>query len=424
MAKRIDCQCPTESCTPADSSFFFGFHDLCPWSPDNTHIAMLRYSSEIQRIPNGVDEAAICIWDPRSDGIRSVASTKAWNFQQGARLRWLSDGSLLFNVIEGGEARARVITDQAKVVKELPMAVGALSPDESLAISPSFGRLGRYWPAYGYSGAQAPGLDDPCPRDDGLWAIDVERQQKDLLLSIFDVASYGTGQIPVGPHFVTHPHFNRSGTRLAFMQRFFSADGGLFSRLFVCHPDGSELRLIASEKVSHFDWIDDDTIIIWARFMPAGIAKLRSRGVLNFPFVKPLVRIARAVRGPIKNSVLSEHYYQIPVEDPTQRKVIASDVLTADGHPMLHPSRPIMVSDTYPDENGMLNLFLYDFSKDTRIDIARFADGVTTKDSDLKCDLHPRWDRAGERVAIDICERGVRRLAIVDARPALALLAG
>ncbi|MGB4781513.1 hypothetical protein [Candidatus Methylomirabilis sp.] len=304
------------------------------------------------------------------------------------------------------------------------MAVDAMSSDQSLAISPSFGRLARYWRAYGYASAYAPSLDHPCPKDDGLWAIDVQADRKELILSIFDVASKETDQVPAGSHFLTHPHFNKSGTRVAFLHRFFSADGGLFSRLFVCRPNGNELELLASEKVSHFDWVDDDTLVVWARFMPEGIGRLRASGVLNRPILKQLVQVVRMFRGSLKNSILSEHYYRIPVENPTQRETIASNVLTADGHPMLHPSRPIMVSDTYPDENGVLHLFLYDFLKDTRVDIGDFNDGVTAGDSDLKCDLHPRWDRAGERIAVDICEKGIRRLAVVDARSALALLTG
>lgn len=422
MTKVINLPCPVEARTPRSSSLFFGFHDLCPWNPANTDVALLSCPATLLRVPDGTDWADVCIWNPSSNELRTVGGTTAWNFQQGARLQWLKDGTLLFNILDGTAAKSRIVDAEGHIVRELPMAVGVVSPDEAFAISPSFGRLGKYWKAYGYGGAIAPGLEDPCPKNDGLWAIDMKSGDTRLLVSISDIASASVSTIARANHFVCHPLFNRSGTRFAFMHRFFSADGALFTRLFVCRRDGSKLTLLASEKVSHFDWKDEDTLVVWSRFARGGLGNLRARGILNLPILKMAVKAARKMQGPLKARLLTEYYHLISVEDPERRDKVAPDVLLVDGHPMLHPQRPVMVSDTYPDSNRMLHLFLYDFDNSTYVEIGSFIHGVATTDIDLKCDLHPRWDRRGEKVAVDICEDGVRRLALVDARPALAAL--
>lgn len=416
----MEVDCPVVARTPTDASCFFGFHDLCPWNPWNAELAVLRVPKGLDRLPDGSDVAEVCVWDPATDSLRPVASTRAWNYQQGARMRWLRDGTLLFNVLEHGEARARIIDEDGTVRNTLPMAVAVLSPDETLAVSPSFGRLARYWRAYGYAGATAPHLDDPCPDDDGLWIMDMRSGERRLFFSIATLASVGVHANAGAQHFVSHPLFNREGTRIAFLHRFFSADGALFTRMFCCRVDGSELKLLASEKVSHFDWIDEDTLIVWSRFAPAGLGRLRAGGHLNLPGVRSLVHLARKAHGGLKAALLSEYYHVIPVDHPEQRRKVAAEVLHEDGHPMMHPSFNLMVSDTYPDAAGLLHLFLYDFDRDAQVSVGHFRHGVTASDTDLKCDLHPRWDRHGERVAVDTCEDGVRRLAIVDVRPALA----
>jgi hypothetical protein len=82
-----------------------------------------------------------------------------------------------------------------------------------------------------------------------------------------------------------------------------------------------------------------------------------------------------------------------------------------------------MVSDTYPDAENLLHLYLYSFDRDIRVNLISFEHGVTLRDESMRCDLHPRWNRAGDRISVDVCEAGIRRMAIVDVRPALQVLA-
>ena len=53
------------------------------------------------------------------------------------------------------------------------------------------------------------------------------------------------------------------------------------------------------------------------------------------------------------------------------------------------------------------------------IDIARVPHNPGSDNRDLKCDLHPRWDRANRRICVDAARDGVRQCLIFDAEQVL-----
>ncbi|MGA7857613.1 MAG: hypothetical protein WCA11_06795, partial [Terracidiphilus sp.] len=68
----------------------------------------------------------------------------------------------------------------------------------------------------------------------------------------------------------------------------------------------------------------------------------------------------------------------------------------------------------YPDQNGNLPVILYNPIRNLRTDAHVFAHKPRTSDSDVKCDLHPRWSRSERMVAVDTCEAGLRQVRILD----------
>jgi hypothetical protein len=107
-----------------------------------------------------------------------------------------------------------------------------------------------------------------------------------------------------------------------------------------------------------------------------------------------------------------------------KKERVAADAILVDGHLCIHPGGLMFVGDTYPGADNLLQLFLYSFETRRRVNICRFTHGARYKDGGLRCDLHPRWNRVGTKIAADICEAGVRRLAIVDATKAMEALVG
>ena len=411
--------CPVIGETPLSRAHFFGFHDVTPWSPTNDTLVVLRVDPDLRRLPHG-EVAEVCLWRP-GDPPGPVGATTAWNFQQGARAQWLPDGSLVYNVVEAGKLAAVRRGPTTRTEQRLAFSIGAVDGTGRETVSPHYGRLARYWPAYGVAGVESPSLDAPIPTDDGLWKLDIEADTCALFLSVHEVASYAPVSVSrTIPHFLTHPLYSPSGRKIAFMHRFFTADGAIYTRLLVVNRDGSGLRILAEEMVSHFCWRDDDTILVWTRRMAGAIAAARRRGWLASPLLRPALGFARRMRGGMKQTLARQYYYLVPVDDAASRKVMGRDSLSVDGHPMYRPGGRWLVTDTYPDPDRKQALILFDTRSGRRIDIGSFHADASVGDRDLKCDLHPRWDRSGRLVCVDTTRAGVRQCVIVDAGPVLS----
>ena len=415
--RRIDC--PVVAETPIDMACFFGFHDVTPWNPANDTLALLRVDPSLRTLPRG-EPAEVCLWRPGAPP-EPIGATAAWNFQMGARAQWLPDGRLIYNVVEGGKLAAVAFNPGTGTERRLPFSIGAVDGAGREAISPHYGRLARHWPAYGVSCASAPSVDAPTPDDDGLWRLDLTTGALSLFLSVAEVASFNpapvSGEVP---HFLSHPLYSPSGNRIAFMHRFFTADDALYSRFLAVDRDGANLRVLAEEKVSHFCWRDDDTILVWARGLPSAVAAVRRRGWLALPMLRPALRLARRARGGAKQMLTREYYVHLRIDSPAHGKVLGRGCLPEDGHPMYRPGGRWFVTDTYPDANRNQALILFDTRSGRRVDIGAHHAAPAFGDRDLKCDLHPRWDRSGRLVCVDTTRAGTRQCVIVDARPAMA----
>ena len=417
----IKISCPIVAQTPSDASYFFGFHDLSPWSADDELVVLHRFEGDLDALPSGRETAAIVVWDRRAGSFRTVGETATWNLQQGARACWVPGRArtIAYNRLVDGAMGSEFVDISTGARRTYPFAIGAIAPDGGSALSPHFGRLGRYWKAYGYQNVPPPpGLENPAPQDDGIWRLDLQSGKVELIIPIAALSEMDRNASGTRPYrFVTHIAFNPSGTRFVFYDRYISKDGALFSRLLSAKPDGSDLKVLATEKVSHFAWLDDDTLMVWMRKSMLPIASFRRAGILAMPLMKPLVDLARFARGRVKGALLQESYYELNALGAKPPQPLAAALFSEDGHPMVSPDGNWIVLDTYPDRSGMIPVMLYNRRRNARIDIGAFHHGVTSRNGDLKCDFHPRWNRAGTQVAGDICTGGRRAMVILDVTP-------
>ena len=58
-------------------------------------------------------------------------------------------------------------------------------------------------------------------------------------------------------------------------------------------------------------------------------------------------------------------------------------------------------------------LMLYDIASDRRIDLGKFYSPAIQL-SERRCDLHPRWNRAGTQICFDSVHEGSRQIYLMD----------
>ena len=397
---------------------FFGFHDISPWDQSNQRLLVhIVDHQQPLRVPNGQDYIQVGLWDPNIQSIDTIGETNAWNWQQGARLQWLptSKNTAIFNITVNGYLKASLVDFDTSITNILDFPCYVMHPKEKLYLSINFGRLHQFWPAYGAPGKLTGSEDINVPDDDGLFLVDLNSNTVRWKIGISDLVQLGHQVFKDNlPHFVSHPTFSPGGTRICFLHRFFTTDGSLYSRLVVCDLEGKNKKIIAEEKVSHFDWLNEDEIIVWTRFLPESVASARRTGLMSLKPLRPLINFARKMAPEVKQKLWKEAYYKINVVNG-KREIIGDKTLEQDGHPMISRDGKWILTDTYADPLSRIRkLILYNILTGERIDLAGLDSPIQFGDLDMKCDLHPRWDRENRLVCVDSTHTGLRQMHIFD----------
>lgn len=398
---------------------FFGYFDKCPWGPSpKTESLVLAHETDLyDRVPGERDEVAVGYLDTAtSTEFVPLATSRTWNLQQGAMLQWLpgAERTILYNDRDGDRAVACLLDLETKQTRRLERPVAALSHDGRTALSVSFGRLARTRPDYGYVGVTDPVQENPCPRDDGIWSLDIETGASHLLLSTHDVATFGpNGDPPGATHWINHLLFNRDDSRFCFLHRYENQAGTMYTRLLTCGRDGSNPLLLVAGMASHFDWRTSNELVAWA-----GERKLLQSSVhgaaRSLPIGKILKFTYRALGKPrfLKRRVLGDRYILFNDPDGT-RQDVGRGVLTCDGHCRFSPDGRWMLADTYPDTRGRISLLLFEWSTGKATEIAKFF-SPPKLDNEIRCDLHPRWGRDGRKICVDSAHDGSRQMIELD----------
>ncbi|MEA1927117.1 MAG: hypothetical protein U9N73_02840 [Candidatus Auribacterota bacterium] len=409
--------CPIRYHTTGPGSHFFGFHDLCPWDSADENLVILRTADELWRVPRAGDMARVCIWSPGGDAVRVIGETAAWNWQQGARQQWLPGdrARIIYNARKDNNFVSIIYDLESGKEEFLPYSIYSLSEDGRSAISPNFARLSRYYQSYGYAGGDHPGLSRPIPSDDGIYFLDLSAGSVKLILSLAEIAAYKPTVMDDSiPHFVTHPTINPSGTRFCFMHRYKLPGSGLYSRFMAADMDGSNLKILAEEKVGHFDWYDDDTILVWTRYLPAAARAARRNSIFSPSIKKTILKWLRRLHPAIKQKLYGESLYLVNADEPDDKRQVAAGILEQDGHPMFSHDRRWIITDTYPDKKRRQRLILYNLEDDIRYNIGNYISPEVFGDGGFRCDLHPRWNRGNNLICFDSAHTGKRQVYLVD----------
>ncbi|MDA0746981.1 MAG: hypothetical protein O2954_10710 [bacterium] len=368
--------------TTGPKHHFFGYYDKCPW--DATGRYLLGLATEfMDRSPTPEDEAEIGMVD-LADNNRwvPIEKTQAWNWQQGTMLHWLPtapDREIIYNAREG-DTYVSVIRDVfSGKTRTLPLPVYALSPDGRCAVTLNFSRVHRCRPGYGYAGVVDRWAEKNHPEEDGIYWMDLETGEHRLIVSLDQIGTFQPAETAQGmQNWFNHLQFNTDGTRFLFLHRWRVGKGSQ-TRLFTAYPDGSDVCCVSDhEMVSHFDWRDSEHILAWARRREVG-----------------------------------DRYFLF--QDRSDAiEVLGEGLLTVDGHCSYGPDRRWVLTDTYPNrETHARTLLLYDLEENRRVDIGQFYSPPEVT-GEIRCDLHPRWNRDGTQVCIDSVHEGMRQMYVMD----------
>lgn len=429
--------------TPASKHHLFGFHDLIASNKSGDKILSLE-TDICNRPPLAGEDFGVgyTLWQEQR--FIKLGTTVAMNYPQGGRQQWLNDTQFTVNNQIGGHWGTDIydVTNGAKVCS-LDSPTHCITKDSKWAFGINYSRLHRLG-GYGYIGLQDKSEDDAMPINDGIFKTEIASNKTELLVSIADIAKTdpATSANNGFHHYVTHLVLSPDSKRIAFLHRFFLADGGIRTRLMTVGVNGENIRCLACGFLSHFDWKDNESVYIWGR-AGSSMDAMRSNPVFSNPIIKPFLGIAKGMARKLMKRSKGMNMSFLMCKDRDEKSItpIAEGIITCDGHPMTCPiDRNICICDTYPLEDKHRDLFFYDFEKNERTNIGHFFMGDKQVDttlfkeytkgvdkkilslmspelfsftrSGLHCDLHPRWDANGKMAIFDSIHEGTRQIYI------------
>jgi len=390
---------PTRAITEGPHHHWFGYYDKREFDPSNRFVLSNQVSFE-GRAPTGNDSITVGYVDTQNkDQWHSIGTSQSWGWQQGCMLQWLGNRGdrIMWNDREGDQFVCRIFSMKDHSVKTLPRPIYTVSLDGRVGLSVDFRRIDNLRPGYGYDGLADPNVNKRAPEDSGIWRVDMETGESQLILSLAEIA-----QLPWPDgnrhaeawHYFNHLLINPSGNRFIVLHRYrpkfdpttLQFEGGFVTRMVTANLDGTDRYILdPSGYTSHFIWKNDDQVTMWTR--PQG----QPNGFYEFT-------------------------------DRTTKVIpVGHDKMPSNGHNTYLPApySDWILNDTYPDrETSRQTVYLYHVPSQQRFDLGHFPSPPNYR-GEWRCDTHPRSSDDGTLVAIDSPHLNGRQVQLLDIRSIL-----
>ncbi len=348
--------------------YFFGYYDKSPWDISDRYIICHK----VVKGAKANTSAEILLIDTKENyRIQIIGQTITWNYQQGSMIQWLGPDyskEIIYNDYQNGKYCAIIYNIVNKTQRIIPSNIYSVSPNGKFALSLDFVHLYHLRKSYGYYPYH---LDhnQKC-----IIHIDLDNGKINEIISFSNLLGINFKEnMRNAHHKVNHIMINPSGNRFLFLHRWIK-NQRKYSRLYSCQCDGSDLfSFMDFDMISHYYWKNDHEIIVF----------LRHHG--------------------------NSGYYML--KDQSQDIHPLWRDLHNDGHPSYSPDQLRIITDTYPDKKRYSTLYLNN-EKDVKV-INRFYHPFKY-DEDHRCDLHPRWNRKGNKISFDGVFEGNRALYVMD----------
>ena len=362
---------------------FFGYYGINPWDKSGRYHLALETEFD-DRKPESNDIAKVGVIDKQTSEFIPIAESPAFNLQQGSMMHWIDAGfgeEFTYNDYKDDTLISYAVNFKTKEKRRINGAVAAVSPNNKEGIGLNFERMSFCRPTVGYAHDRKDYKFINIPEDDGLYLLNFETGMSKLLISIKEVIDKSEYDLPKGrPAWFNHVLYNPSGNRMLFFGRIQSQNGsGFLTSLWTVNSDGSDLQnqVPFGYWVSHFDWKDDQTILI-------------------------------------TTDLFGEREYVEFTDGKKDFKVIGKGILTVDGHCSYSGDKKWILSDSYPQGDELLSeVFLYNIEKNEKVSLGKFHHDEKYKGV-IRCDLHPRFSNDGTTVTFDSVHEGVRQIYSID----------
>lgn len=361
-----------------DYEYFFGYYDKSPWDEANRYMLCLKVD-DTSKSPAPEGKADILLIDTeKNNEVTKLASTNTWNVQQGAMLQWLGpdfNEEIIYNDFRNGQYCSVILNIKTKAERIIDKPVYSVSNDGKYALTLDFSRLHRLREGYGYSNIEEITKDEKIPNSTAIWRVDLVNNEITPILSYLDFYNFETSEsMESAEHKVNHIMINPSGTRFMVLHRWFDGSSK-HTRLVTADMEGHHLYNLNDHKMtSHCFWKNDTEIIAYANRIETGTG-----------------------------------YYLF--SDLTSKVSQVLEGLANDGHPSYSPNGKYILTDTYPDRTRMASIYVAN-QKDIYTVAKVFA--PFKYDNEVRCDLHPRWNRDGTKISFDSVFEGKRRLYTIE----------
>ena len=411
MSKKIEKLCPITRVGHEKNEFFGYYNKTCFDTQDKRILALQsEFKDALIEPSRSVDVGYF-----QGKSFIKLDSTKAWNFQMGSQLQWLGDERIIYNTRGEDDSYQACLLDiktGQKTYYQRPLY--SLAPRNDYYLSVNYDRLYITHKTIGYPRLAGP-LQDLAlaPKDDGIFRVDIKSRESRLLLSYQDLFDFHHEKsMEKALHWVSHIEINPSSRRVLFLHRWSERVEDEFCfihRLITMDEQGGKLRLLedgehpiaqlekdfdpsaqgiydyekSDWQISHPMWKNDKEIIVW---------------------------------GPHAGHTGYQLYED---EEAGRVELLSPSLLSENGHMSYSPvNERFLLTDTYPNEENIRELLIYDCQEDILYVIARLYVPQLIKEN--RCDLHPRWSHDGLRVCIDSVHEDCRGMYLLDVSSVVA----
>lgn len=390
VSKKIKSEGNITRISPDDKEheYFFGYYDKSPWDITDRYMLCMKANDTWSDV-SPHEKADILLIDTQKNEndlgrVKKIAETRAWNVQQSCMLQWLGpdfSSKVLYNDYREGKYVSVILTLATMEEKVIPAAVYSVSRDGKFALTLDFSRLYELRPGYGYYNVPEKTKGIALPDTTAIWRVDLETGEVTSVLKYTDFANFqprAEMKEEGSVHKVNHIMLSPNGKRFMVLYRWFCGQRK-YTRLVTCNVDGTDMYVLSDDDmVSHCFWKNNSAILAFENKKKTGPG-----------------------------------YYLM--KDKTDKFVHCWPQFSNDGHPSYSPDGSLIVTDSYPNRARVASINLMDGNekKKTNTTIARvFA--PFKYDNDTRCDLHPRWNHAGDKICFDSVFEGHRGLYIVN----------